>query len=96
MLGNQNTIVVLLEAGPETSRGKGADRDCRPDMDAIHTLEFVDDDRCFISTSDDRSLRVWEYGIPVEIKTIRYTHPPSSPRCHHGKPCSEARTTASA
>ena len=41
-------------------------------LGAINTLEFVDESRRFMSTSDDRSLRVWEYGIPVEIKTIRY------------------------
>jgi len=40
-------------------------------LGAINTLEFVDENRRFMSTSDDRSLRVWEYGIPVEIKTIR-------------------------
>lgn len=41
-------------------------------LGAINTLEFIDESRRFMSTSDDRSLRVWEYGIPVEIKTIRY------------------------
>lgn len=44
-------------------------------LGAINTLEFVDENRRFMSTSDDRSLRVWEYGIPVEIKTIRYVFP---------------------
>ncbi|KAH6615754.1 WD40-repeat-containing domain protein [Chaetomium sp. MPI-SDFR-AT-0129] len=39
-------------------------------LGAINTLEFIDENRRFMSTSDDRSLRVWEYGIPVEIKTI--------------------------
>ncbi|KAK4130596.1 WD40 repeat-like protein [Trichocladium antarcticum] len=39
-------------------------------LGAINTLEFIDETRRFMSTSDDRSLRVWEYGIPVEIKTI--------------------------
>ncbi|KAK3902634.1 WD40-repeat-containing domain protein [Staphylotrichum tortipilum] len=39
-------------------------------LGAINTLEFIDESRRFMSTSDDRSLRVWEYGIPVEIKTI--------------------------
>lgn len=37
---------------------------------AINTLTFVDDNRRFISTSDDKSLRAWEYGIPVPIKFI--------------------------
>ncbi|RDW69056.1 WD40 repeat domain-containing protein [Aspergillus mulundensis] len=37
---------------------------------AINTLTFVDQNRRFISTSDDKSLRAWEYGIPVPIKFI--------------------------
>lgn len=43
-------------------------------LGAINTIEFIDENRRFMSTSDDRSLRVWEYGIPVEIKTIRLVH----------------------
>lgn len=46
-------------------------------LGAINTIEFIDESRRFMSTSDDRSLRVWEYGIPVEIKTIRYVRFPS-------------------
>lgn len=37
---------------------------------AVNTLTFVDQNRRFISTSDDKSLRAWEYGIPVPIKFI--------------------------
>ena len=37
---------------------------------AINTLTFVEDGRRFISTSDDKSLRAWEYDIPVPIKFI--------------------------
>ncbi|RMD43945.1 hypothetical protein DV735_g1235, partial [Chaetothyriales sp. CBS 134920] len=36
----------------------------------INTLVFVDQGRRFMSTSDDKSLRAWEYGIPVPIKFI--------------------------
>ncbi|KAI9656270.1 MAG: hypothetical protein M1821_004933 [Bathelium mastoideum] len=36
----------------------------------INTLTFCDNNRRFISTSDDKSLRAWEYGIPVPIKFI--------------------------
>ncbi|KIW80564.1 hypothetical protein Z517_07180 [Fonsecaea pedrosoi CBS 271.37] len=39
-------------------------------LGAINTLTFVDEGRRFISTSDDKSLRAWEYGIPVPIKFI--------------------------
>ncbi|KAJ5915824.1 Pre-mRNA-processing factor [Penicillium verhagenii] len=37
---------------------------------AVNTITFVDDNRRFITTSDDKSLRAWEYGIPVPIKFI--------------------------
>ncbi|GAM89421.1 hypothetical protein ANO11243_074590 [Dothideomycetidae sp. 11243] len=36
----------------------------------VNTLVWYDDDRRFLSTSDDRSLRAWEYNIPVPIKLI--------------------------
>ena len=39
-------------------------------LGAINTLIFVDEGRRFMSTSDDKSLRAWEYGIPVPIKYI--------------------------
>jgi pre-mRNA-processing factor 17 len=39
-------------------------------IDAINTLTFCDEARRFVSTSDDRSLRAWEYGIPVPIKIV--------------------------
>lgn len=39
-------------------------------MGAINSLTFIDSNRRFISTSDDKSLRVWEFGIPVVIKLV--------------------------
>lgn len=36
----------------------------------INTITFCDENRRFLSTSDDKSLRAWEYGIPVPIKLI--------------------------
>ena len=39
-------------------------------LGAINTLVFVDEGRRFMSTSDDKSLRAWEFGIPVPIKFI--------------------------
>lgn len=40
----------------------------------VNTLTFCDDGRRFVSTSDDKSLRAWEYGIPVPIKYIAEPH----------------------
>lgn len=37
---------------------------------AVNTLTFVDEARRFISTSDDKSLRAWDYHIPVPIKYV--------------------------
>ncbi|QPG95801.1 hypothetical protein C2857_002139 [Epichloe festucae Fl1] len=37
---------------------------------AINTITFVDHNRRFITTSDDKSLRAWDYNIPVPIKYI--------------------------
>ncbi|KAG7331676.1 hypothetical protein KOW79_005645 [Hemibagrus wyckioides] len=39
-------------------------------LGAVNTITFVDDNRRFVSTSDDKSLRVWEWDIPVDFKYI--------------------------
>ncbi|CAO3574193.1 unnamed protein product [Mortierella alpina] len=36
----------------------------------VNSITFVDDNRRFVTTSDDKSLRAWEYDIPVVIKYI--------------------------
>ncbi|KAF1941536.1 WD40 repeat-like protein [Clathrospora elynae] len=43
-------------------------------LGAINTITFCDENRRFITTSDDRSVRAWEYGIPVPIKFIAEPH----------------------
>jgi len=39
-------------------------------MGAVNTITFIDDNRRFVTSSDDKTVRVWEYGIPVQIKYI--------------------------
>lgn len=39
-------------------------------LGAVNSLTFVDENRKFVSTSDDKSIRVWEWDIPVDIKYI--------------------------
>ncbi|KAJ3146287.1 pre-mRNA-processing factor 17, partial [Irineochytrium annulatum] len=39
-------------------------------LGAVNTVTFIDENRRFVSTSDDKTIRVWEYGIPVVIKYI--------------------------
>ncbi|GAA5949520.1 hypothetical protein JCM21900_000248 [Sporobolomyces salmonicolor] len=36
----------------------------------VNTITFVDENRRFISTSDDKTMRVWDFDIPVPIKLI--------------------------
>ncbi|KAI9834915.1 MAG: hypothetical protein M1837_004036 [Sclerophora amabilis] len=40
----------------------------------VNTITFCDNARRFVTTSDDKSLRAWEYGIPVPIKFIAEPH----------------------
>lgn len=47
-------------------------------LGAVNTVTFIDDARRFVSSSDDKSLRVWEFGIPVQIKYIAGTVVPSA------------------
>jgi pre-mRNA-processing factor 17 len=52
----------------------------------VNTITFCDEDRRFVTTSDDKSLRAWEYGIPVPIKFIAEPYMYSMNRsCPHPK-----------
>jgi pre-mRNA-processing factor 17 len=39
-------------------------------LGAVNTITFLENNRQFLSSSDDKSLRLWDYGIPVEVKYI--------------------------
>ncbi|KAG0234224.1 hypothetical protein BGW41_001193 [Actinomortierella wolfii] len=39
-------------------------------LGAVNTITFIDENRRFVTTSDDKSIRAWEYDIPVVIKYI--------------------------
>ena len=36
----------------------------------VNSITFIDDNRRFVSSSDDKTLRVWDYGVPIQIKLI--------------------------
>lgn len=38
---------------------------------AVNSITFVEDNKRFVSSSDDKSLRVWEFDVPVVVKYIR-------------------------
>ncbi|KAK3096847.1 hypothetical protein FSP39_003913 [Pinctada imbricata] len=57
-------------------------------LGAVNTITFVDQNRRFVSTSDDKSLRVWEWDIPVDFKYIADPSMHSMPAVtlsHNGK-----------
>lgn len=39
-------------------------------LGGVNTLTFIDGNRKFVTTADDKTLRVWEFDIPVVIKYI--------------------------
>lgn len=49
-------------------------------LGAINSITFIDDNRRFVTSSDDKSIRVWDYEVPVDIKYI------ADPKMH-SMPC---------
>ncbi|GAU98023.1 hypothetical protein RvY_09227 [Ramazzottius varieornatus] len=39
-------------------------------LGAVNSITFIDDNRRMMSTSDDKSIRIWEWDIPVDMKYI--------------------------
>ena len=48
-------------------------------LGAVNSITFIDNNRRFVSTSDDKSMRVWEWGIPVVIKLVAEPYMHSMP-----------------
>ncbi|ORX91457.1 WD40 repeat-like protein [Basidiobolus meristosporus CBS 931.73] len=56
-------------------------------LGAVNSITFVDENRRFVTTSDDKTLRAWEFDIPVVIKYIAepYMHSMPSVSLHPNK-----------
>lgn len=50
-------------------------------LGAVNSMCFIDSNRKFVSTSDDKKLFIWEYGLPVVVKHITEPTMHSIPTC---------------
>jgi pre-mRNA-processing factor 17 len=55
----------------------------------VNTITFVDENRRFVTTSDDKTIRAWDWDIPVVIKYIAepYMHSMPSVTLQPGRKC---------
>ena len=53
-------------------------------LSAVNTITFIDENRRFITTSDDKSIRGWDYGVNIPVKIIHepYLHSVVSVAAH--------------
>ncbi|KKA26780.1 hypothetical protein TD95_003157 [Thielaviopsis punctulata] len=63
-MSNNNILQYDTRAGNEIVQ------DYNHHLSDITTLEFLDEGRRFMSSSNDKTVRAWDYGIPVPTKII--------------------------
>ena len=67
LVGQSNNVITQWDTRADD---KKAVQEYNHHLGPVNTLEWCDNYQRFMSTSDDRSIRAWEYGIPVPIKNI--------------------------
>jgi len=48
-------------------------------LGGVNSITFVDNNRRFVTTADDKKIYIWEWGIPVVMKHISEPHMYSTP-----------------
>ncbi|KAL8007521.1 putative WD40/YVTN repeat-like-containing domain superfamily, dynein regulator LIS1 [Plasmopara halstedii] len=65
VVGDSNHMVVQFD-----TRSGEIVQEYNHHLQAVNSVTFVDDNTRFVSSSDDKKVLVWEWGIPVPIKYI--------------------------
>lgn len=65
VIGDSNNMVVQFD-----TRSGEIVQEYNHHLQAVNSVTFVEDNRRFVSTSDDKKILIWEWGIPVPIKYI--------------------------
>jgi pre-mRNA-processing factor 17 len=65
IIGDSNNMIVQFD-----TRSKEIVQEYNHHLQAVNSVTFVDDNKRFVSTSDDKKILIWEWGIPVPIKYI--------------------------
>jgi len=65
LIGQSNNLIVQLDL-----RSNAIVQTYNEHLSAVNTVTFIDGNKRFVSSSDDKKLLVWEYGIPVVIKHL--------------------------
>lgn len=61
------TIKILIQYDMNTAE---ITQEYDQHLGPVNTITFVDENRRFITTSDDKTMRAWDFDIPVVIKYI--------------------------
>ena len=92
LAGMHDNKIVQFDTRIDGSSGSGDKKNPVQEYDhhlgPVNTITFCDENRRFVTTSDDKSLRAWEWNIPVPIKFIAepYMFPMVASASHPTKP----------
>ena len=62
------TFVRRQHTRPGKGGSRGAVQEYHYHIGAVNTVTYIEENRMFVSSADDKTLRVWELGVPVQVK----------------------------
>ena len=65
LVGQSDKLIVQWDL-----RANAVTTEYNEHLGTVNTVTFIDENRRFVSTSDDKKMFVWEYGLPVVVKHI--------------------------